>query len=387
VARRIATVYGAVFVLAGIQLPYFPVWLDWRGLTPAEIAIVVSAPMLIRIVATPLIAFVADQRGAHREILAALSWLAAGALCLVATSASFATILALTAVFAIASTSVMPLTETIAMSYVRGAGLDYGRMRLWGSATFIAASFLGGLAISILGSAAGVWLMIAAAVGAALAMSSMPRAMVGGGAAARTPPRWRDAARLGRDPLFLVFLLATGTVQSAHAVLYGFGTLHWSRLGISPTWSGTLWAIGVISEIVIFAYAGRLQGWFGPIGWLGLGSGSAFVRWIIMGFDPGFATLLALQVLHGCSYGAAHIGAMFFIARAVPDAQAGTAQALYASVTAGIAMAGAMLLAGWLYGAIGGRAYWAMAALAAVSCVATAVLAVRWRGTVLFEVR
>ena len=38
----------------------------------------------------------------------------------------------------------MPLTETVAMSGVKAAGLDYGRMRLWGSLSFIAASLCGG---------------------------------------------------------------------------------------------------------------------------------------------------------------------------------------------------------------------------------------------------
>ena len=38
----------------------------------------------------------------------------------------------------------MPLTETVAMTGVKAAGLDYGRMRLWGSLSFIAASVCGG---------------------------------------------------------------------------------------------------------------------------------------------------------------------------------------------------------------------------------------------------
>ena len=40
----------------------------------------------------------------------------------------------------------MPLTETIAVCGVRTAGLDYGRMRLWGSLTFIVVDFVGGVA-------------------------------------------------------------------------------------------------------------------------------------------------------------------------------------------------------------------------------------------------
>ena len=93
-----------------------------------------------------------------------------------------------------------------------------------------------------------------------------------------------------------------------------------------------------------------------------------------MGFDPPLALLVPLQLLHALTFSATHIGAIHFIGRAVPETQAGTAQALYASVTGGIAMGGAMLVAGPLYAAYAGRAYWAMAALAAVALAASLVL-------------
>ena len=49
----------------------------------------------------------------------------------------------------------MPLIETVAMTGVRTAGLDYGRMRLWGSITFIVANFVGGWLIEALGARLG----------------------------------------------------------------------------------------------------------------------------------------------------------------------------------------------------------------------------------------
>jgi PPP family 3-phenylpropionic acid transporter len=93
-----------------------------------------------------------------------------------------------------------------------------------------------------------------------------------------------------------------------------------------------------------------------------------------MGFDPPLAALVTLQALHGVTYGATHIGAFYLITRAVPESQAGTAQALYAAITAGIAMGGATLLSGQLYAAHGGRTYWAMAAIAGVGVAASLAL-------------
>ena len=67
-AARVSLFYGAIFLLIGFHLPYFPVWLAWRGLSPGEIAIVLSAPLAVRIVITPVISFAADRAGDWRLI-------------------------------------------------------------------------------------------------------------------------------------------------------------------------------------------------------------------------------------------------------------------------------------------------------------------------------
>ena len=93
-----------------------------------------------------------------------------------------------------------------------------------------------------------------------------------------------------------------------------------------------------------------------------------------MAFDPPLAALVVLQILHALTFGATHIGTVHFIAQNIPAERAGTAQALQSSVTAGIAMGGATLLAGQLYGPFGATSYLAMAVLGAVG-LAAALLA------------
>lgn len=126
------------------------------------------------------------------------------------------------------------------------------------------------------------------------------------------------------------------------------------------------------------AFSGAVVRRIGAVELIVLGGAASVVRWLAMGFDPPLAAVVALQALHGMTYGAAHIGAFYFITRAVAEREAGTAQALYAASTAGIAMGGAMLLSGQLYAALGGRTYWAMAAIAAGGLAAS--LALRRRG-------
>ena len=80
------------------------------------------------------------------------------------------------------------------------------------------------------------------------------------------------------------------------------------------------------------------------------------------------------------AYAASHIGAMHFLARAIPDQQSGTAQGLYAVTTGGIAMAIANQIAGASYTAMAGRAYLFMTLLSVVSLLAVLLLRQRWAG-------
>ena len=375
-AARVSLLFAAIFVVAGTNLPFLPVWLDWTGLGPREIAIVTATPLFVRVAVTPAIAFAADRAGDHRRFLIGLSWAGLAAL-VVGLVLAYRERWSLAVVFAAAWTTVMPLTETVAMSGVKAAGLDYGRMRVWGSLSFIAASLVGGWVVQRLGAGSAIWLVVAGAALTTAAAHALARPIgLGRLKAATSPPRLSLAEAVGLlgSRTFLIFLVAAGLVQAAHAVFYTFGTLYWRDLGLSTGWSGALWAISIVAEVALFAYSAAVVRRIGPVELIALGAGAAVVRWLAMGFDPPLALLVPLQLLHALTFGATHLGAMHFIGRAVPQVQAGTAQALYASVTGGIAMGGAMLVTGPLYAAYVGRAYWAMAILAAVGLLASLML-------------
>ena len=59
---------------------------------------------------------------------------------------------------------------------------------------------------------------------------------------------------------FVLFIVAAGLIQSSHAVLYGFGTLHWLAAGYDKDTIGLLWAVGVVAEVMLFAAAGGVLG-------------------------------------------------------------------------------------------------------------------------------
>lgn len=379
---RLSLFFAALFVVYGIQLPFFPVWLDWRGLSPAEIGIVTATPLILRLLIGPAAAFIADRSGErHRAIVIAA---ACGLAAVLALSQSYHLfpILLFTTVYLVGVQTTGPIGEAIALSGVRELGVDYGRMRLWGSISFIAAAFAGGIIVGQYGESSVIW-MVVASTGALLAAAwFLPGRRRGGGASdegVHGALTLKQVTEVAGSSTFLLFTCGVGLIQASHALFYAFGVLHWQAQGISSTAVGVLWSIGVLAEVVLFATAGRFIDAIGPLGFI-LGAGvAAVVRWGLMAFDPPLALLFPLQVLHAFTFGATHFGAMHFIHRAVPQEQAGTAQSLVAAATGGLGMGAATLLSGVLYDSIAGRGYLAMAAIGGIGLIATIALKRRWR--------
>jgi PPP family 3-phenylpropionic acid transporter len=380
---RIALFYGALFVIYGMHVPFTPLWLDWKGLTSGEISAVMAAPLFLRLFITPAVALAADRRGTHRRMLIVLGWMSVLFAFVLSQMSGFWPILVFAVALVICNSTIMPLTETIAVMAVRQAGLDYGRMRLWGSLTFVAASFLGGLVVQQYGGSAGIWLVATGCALTACASYLLPAAGGHEPYPMHAGPVWQAAEprRLLASAPFRAFLVAAGTAQAAHATLLTFATLIWQRQGLSPGWAGALWAIGVLAEVMLFAVSGPLVARLGVVRLLIGAAALSVLRWGLMAFDPPLWALIPLQALHAMTYGGSHIAAIHFIHQAVPRRASGSAQALYATMASGLAMGCATLICGRVYASSGSAAaYGAMSVLSLISLAAAWRLRHSWDG-------
>jgi len=382
-ARRLGFLYAALFLVVGCYLPYLPVWLDWRSLDADEIAVLLAAPLFTRILCTPVISFAADRVGGRRTILIALAWGSLLSFLLLWAANGFWQMLLASVVLAVNWTTIMPLIETVAVTGIRTGALDYGRVRLWGSLSFIVASLGSGLIIGRIGPEVVLPLLVAATALMILGAHLLPRELAGHGSSVPAVLRGlklTDAFGLVRAPLFLLFLLAASLIQSSHALYYSFGTLNWRAQSIPDGAIGMLWSVGVVAEVALFAVSGRVIAYCGTARLLMLAGVAATVRWGMMALDPPLWPTALLQILHAMSFGAAHLAAIHFLTHAVPEDRAATAQGVYAAIVAGLVLGTVTLASGPLYRAFAGEAYAAMALLALIGAACAYRLMRRWRG-------
>lgn len=367
-AVRFSLYYAALFLVIGILLPFWPAWLASRGLDAGEIALVLSAAIWVRVLANPAIAHFADLSGAHRRVIAIS---AAGALAAYAAFGfvdGFWPLLCVNLLASVLFMALIPLGENLASRSAGPYGFDYGRVRLWGSISFIGAAYAAGEAVERTGDHMIPWLVAGAVAATLLAAAGLPQERRPSRAGTRFP-----ALALLRDKGFLIFLGAASFLQASHAVLYMFATLHWRAAGIPDGVIGALWAEGVVAEILLFAFSAAVVERVGPVRLMLVAALAGAVRWTVLAETTDVALLFAIQWLHGLTFGALHLAVIFHLLRSVPERMSASAQSIYSGFAVGFAMGLAMLGGGWLYARFGAAAFHAMtaASFAGAACALT----------------
>ncbi|MBC7951442.1 MAG: 3-phenylpropionate MFS transporter [Rhodospirillaceae bacterium] len=364
-AVRLAAYYCALFAAVGVNLPFWPLWLKDRGLSPGDIGLILAATYLMKMVVNPLVGHVVDRRGDRRRPMVIMAVGAAITWACFALVDEFWGIMAVTVLSLSLWSGIMPVGESLALMITQRHRLDYGRVRLWGSAAFILTAIGVGRLLVEYPPTILVWLIAGTLALTAAACAALPDARVPVPATGSAPlmPLLTSAG-------FLLFLAAGSLNQVSHTVYYAFSTIHWKAAGIADDTIGLLWSEGVIAEIVLFSMSGRVVRRIGPAGLILIAALCGVIRWGVLGATTELPLLFAAQLLHGATFGCAHLGAMHYIQRTIPAGLSARAQGIYSAVAMGAAPGLMSPLTGRLYEGLGGYAFWVMAGFSLLSTLA-----------------
>jgi MFS transporter, PPP family, 3-phenylpropionic acid transporter len=356
-ASRLALFYGAIFALIGCHLPFFPVWLRAVGIDAAWIGVISAVPAVTRFTVLPMVTGFAERRGAVRGAMMATAVMTTLGFSLIGTQHLPLAVFLAYAVTAASWTPTVPLTDAYALRGVARYGLDYGPLRLWGSAAFIVGALGCGLLAGMIAAEHLIWIIVATGALAAL---------VGFGLQplesrhAQAPMQHGSTALL-RDPGFLAIIAASALIQGSHSTYYVFGSITWQLAGLGGLTIAALWAIGVAAEIAVFALSPRFT--LRPSVLVVIGGCGAMLRWLITAQEPPVAVLAVVQLAHGVSFGLTQVGIMGLMVRHVPMPVVTRAQG-YLAACGGIVASTAAIVSGAIYARYGQGAYYAMAAMA-----------------------
>ncbi|MDE2330250.1 MAG: MFS transporter [Bradyrhizobium sp.] len=361
-AVRLALFYGASFGTLGTHLPFFTVWLKAVGIDALWIGIISAVPAVTRFTTLPVVTGSAEKRYSLRGALIATAFLTTLGFSIVGTQHRTAAVFLAYAATCCVWTPVLPLTDAYALRGVARYGLNYGPLRLWGSAAFVAGALACGLLVDIIAARQLIWVIVAVAVLSAtisLTLEPLDRAN------ARTTAV-HGAKALLRDKGFLAIILTSALVQGSHAAYYTFASINWQASGLGGLTIAGLWTLGVLAEIVVFALSPRFT--LAPALLVVIGAVSAVARWLISAQEPSLAVLSVVQLAHGLTFGLTQVGTMNLLLRHVPTHLMARGQG-YLAACAGIVSGSASIASGVVYGRYGQGVYYVMVAMALAGAI------------------
>jgi len=327
--NRIRLFYAAYFAAMGLILPFFPVYLDGRGLDAAMVGLMTGLLALAKVIAPPWIGHALDRQPEirlHRFIIVA-SCMAAVTAIAIGLVLNLYVLAAMIFLFGIFWATVLPLTDGLSVSVSESKVADYGRLRVWGSIGFVMTSLLGGFYLVGPNMTAFPIMVAMLMLVLAFAAHGFPRLTAS------------ISSDSGREPFskpFYLLLLIALIMQISHGAYYGFFSLYLAEAGFSGWQIGLFWSIGVIAEIVLmWRWSHSLQQAAPPVVF-SLCLGLAALRWLGIGLTTDAILLVGLQLLHAASFAAFHVTAIAWVKRLAPVGRHSAAQGLYSAAGFGL---------------------------------------------------
>ena len=356
-ATRLALFYGTMFGMVGTHLPFFTVWLKAVGIDAFWIGIITAIPPVTRFTVLPFVTALAERRHALRGAIVATAFATALGFSILGTQHQPVLVFLAYAVTCCLWTPMVPLTDAYALRGVARHGLNYGPLRLWGSAAFVAGALGCGLLVDVIAAQNLIWVIVSvAALGAFVGLGLQPL-----GTPKSVANIHHGAGALLRDPGFLAIIVTSALIQGSHAAYYIFASIAWQQAGLGGLTIAGLWSLGVIAEIVVFALSPRFT--LPPVMLVVIAALSAVARWVITAQEPPLAILAAVQLAHGLTFGLTQVGTMMLLVGYVPGHVMARGQG-YLAACSGIVSSSVSIISGAIYAQYGQGVYYVMAAMA-----------------------
>jgi MFS transporter, PPP family, 3-phenylpropionic acid transporter len=361
-ATRLALFYGTMFGMLGTHLPFFTVWLKAVGVDAFWIGIITAVPAVTRFTVLPFVTGLAERHQALRGAIVVTAFATALGFCVLGTQHQPVLIFLAYALTCCLWTPTGPMTDAYALRGVARYGLNYGPLRLWGSAAFVVGALACGLLVDVIAARHLIWVIASvAALGAFVSLGLQPLI------SPKSAPHLQQAAgALLRDPGFLAIIVTSALIQGSHAAYYIFASIAWQQSGLGGLTIAGLWSLGVAAEIALFAMSPRFT--LPPVMLVVIAALSAVARWVITAQEPPLPILAVVQLAHGLTFGLTQVGTMGLLLRHVPGHVMARGQG-YLAACSGIVSSSASILAGAVYGGYGQGVYYVMAVMALTGAV------------------
>ena len=121
-------------MVIGIYLPFLPAWLEGRGLSPEQVAMVFAVAMWAQLPIGLIAAILSETTGQRKLVIGVINFCALLGLVSFQLLEGYLALLLGWLIVGALFTSSIPLIDSMATLPAHARKFDYSRVRLWGSA-------------------------------------------------------------------------------------------------------------------------------------------------------------------------------------------------------------------------------------------------------------
>lgn len=343
-----------------IIISFLPLYLRYKGLNGTEIGWVLAIGPLASIFSQPFWGYLSDKyKTVKRMLLICVIGLLVSSVVFFQMNSLLA-ILLIGAIFYFFSSPVGALGDSLGQRRADDLKISFGTIRTWGSIGFATSALIVGELLDHIGIQYMMWPYLFFGLIALLVTFRLKDVKVNS-----EPIQLSDVRALIQSKPFVVFLFFMMFITISHRANDSFIGLYITQLGGSERLVGIAWFVGVASEAAIFAFAGF---WFRKYHSLVFVIAAGFLysfRWFIYASIDDPMYIIALQVLHGLTFGVFYLSAFNYITRIIPRLLQSTGHLLFYSVMFGISGIIGSLVGGALIDTFsGGTLYFVMGCIA-----------------------
>ena len=295
---------------------------------------------------------IADRQFPTEKLLSVLHLVGGVAMLALAYQREFAGFFAIMLVHQLAYMPTMSLTNAICFHHVADAQRDFGRLRLWGTIGWIAASWpfvfiLAGKSGPDLHAALSSIFTVAGMASIALAAFSLTLPPTPPAKRESTASAPMEAIKLLRDPTMLVLFIATLMDALVHQAYFQWTSPFLQQAGLAENWIMPAMSVGQIAEIASMAVLGAA---LARLGWqwtMTLGVLAHAVRFFVFAIGDPLWLMVAINAVHGMCYAFFFAAVYIFVDERCPRDARASAQGLFNLVILGIGPFAGSLLWGW----------------------------------------
>ena len=340
--------YIGLFAAVGALFPYIPVYYSSLGLDLGAIGLLAAIFSAAGLLGSPLWGAAGDRLGRSRFVLLIPATFAAIAFAVLAQARGMWVVALAAAAGSFGMAGVGPVLDARALETVQEDRSRFGRLRVWGSISFIvSALFVGWLA-----DRAGIRSLFIVLIPALLLTG-----IIGLGlrslSAEPTLPRLGSLAAVFRSSLLMRFMAAALVVWTANSAINTFFSVHLVQIGAPSTLVGWAWAIGAAVEVPLMFAFPVLSRRLGLERLIVIGAAFFVARAaaVTVVTDPVLATFT--MALHGAAFSLMLVGCVAYVSRHAPQGAAASAQGVLSGMIYGLSMIIGPEIGGLIAGGLG----------------------------------